>query len=79
MIFISKRLVVCLEDSLHIFDIHKMELIQRLYEIATNQDGLFALSTNNDHPYLAYPASSTKGGVQIANVETKVQKKRQIC
>lgn len=56
-----------------------MELVQRLYEIAPNEDGLFALSPNTDNPYLAYPASSTKGGVQIVNTANKVEREREVC
>lgn len=59
------RLVVCLEDSLHIHNIRDMKVMHTIRETPPNPNGLCSLSTNSDNCYLAYPGSSTVGEVQI--------------
>ncbi|XP_065203342.1 WD repeat domain phosphoinositide-interacting protein 2 isoform X2 [Planococcus citri] len=59
------RLVVCLEDSLHIHNIRDMKVLHTIRDTPPNTAGLCSLSTNSDNCYLAYPGSSTIGEVQI--------------
>ncbi|KAK7601658.1 hypothetical protein V9T40_009099 [Parthenolecanium corni] len=59
------RLVVCLEDSLHIHNIRDMKVLHTIRDTPPNPTGLCSLSTNSDHCYLAYPGSNTVGEVQI--------------
>jgi autophagy-related protein 18 len=59
------RLVVCLEDSLHIHNIRDMKVLHTIRDTPPNSSGLCSLSTNSDNCYLAYPGSSTIGEVQI--------------
>lgn len=60
-----QRLVVCLEDSLHIHNIRDMKVLHTIRDTPPNPTGLCSLSTNSDHCYLAYPGSNTVGEVQI--------------
>lgn len=59
------RLVVCLEDSLHIHNIRDMKVLHTIRDTPPNVAGLCSLSTNSDNCYLAYPGSSTIGEVQV--------------
>ncbi|XP_026815420.1 WD repeat domain phosphoinositide-interacting protein 2 isoform X2 [Rhopalosiphum maidis] len=59
------RLVVCLEESLYIHNIHDMKVLHTIRDTPPNPAGLCCLSTNSDLCYLAYPGSSTTGEVQI--------------
>ncbi|XP_023321817.1 WD repeat domain phosphoinositide-interacting protein 2 [Eurytemora carolleeae] len=59
------RLVVCLEDSLFIHNIRDMKVLHVIRETPPNPRGLFALSTDSDNNYLAYPGHSTIGELQI--------------
>ncbi|XP_050542452.1 WD repeat domain phosphoinositide-interacting protein 2 isoform X3 [Daktulosphaira vitifoliae] len=59
------RLVVCLEESLYIHNIHDMKVLHTIRDTPPNPAGLCCLSTNSDMCYLAYPGSSTTGEVQI--------------
>ncbi|KJE95663.1 WD repeat domain phosphoinositide-interacting protein 2 [Capsaspora owczarzaki ATCC 30864] len=57
-----KRLVVVLEDRIHIYDITNMKILHTV-DTAANPRGICALSPNSDSNYLAYPASHTDGNV----------------
>jgi len=59
-----KRLVVFLEDKVHIYDITTMKLMHAV-DTPPNPRGIGALSPNSDNNLLAYPASSTVGEVLI--------------
>ncbi|VVC44667.1 Hypothetical protein CINCED_3A009551 [Cinara cedri] len=59
------RLVVCLEESLYIHNIHDMKVLHTIRDTPPNPAGLCCLSTSSDICYLAYPGSSTTGEVQI--------------
>jgi len=63
--FFRQRLVVCLEESLYIHNIHDMKVLHTIRDTPPNPAGLCCLSTNSDMCYLAYPGSSTTGEVQI--------------
>ncbi|CAM9159265.1 unnamed protein product [Discosporangium mesarthrocarpum] len=49
-----KRVVVCLREAMHVFDIADMKCLQTL-ETAPNPHGVVALSPNEDNCYLAFP------------------------
>uniref|UniRef100_T1IRF6 Uncharacterized protein n=1 Tax=Strigamia maritima TaxID=126957 RepID=T1IRF6_STRMM len=69
------RLVVCLEESLYIHNIRDMKVLHTIRDTPPNPQGLFALSSNQENSYLAYPGSNTIGEVQIfdaANLQAKV-------
>ncbi|CAF2550436.1 unnamed protein product [Rotaria sp. Silwood2] len=59
------RLIVCLEESIYINNIHDMKVLHTIRDIPSNRDGLCALSSNDENPYLAYPGSTIIGEVQI--------------
>ncbi|CAH1991020.1 unnamed protein product [Acanthoscelides obtectus] len=59
------RLVVCLEESLHIHNIRDMKVLHTIRDTPPNPQGLCALTVNSGDCYLAYPGSSTIGEVQI--------------
>eukprot|EP01135_Chromosphaera_perkinsii_P004176 Nk52_evm83s270 gene=Nk52_evmTU83s270 len=59
-----KRLVVVLEDKIHVYDITNMKLLHTV-ETPTNPKGICALSPNSDNNYLAYPANSKNGEVLV--------------
>ncbi|XP_022916636.1 WD repeat domain phosphoinositide-interacting protein 2 isoform X2 [Onthophagus taurus] len=62
------RLVVCMIDSICIHNIRDMKVLHTIRDTPRNPQGLCALSTNNEHCYLAYPGSLTVGEVQIFDV-----------
>ncbi len=49
-----------------------LKVLHTIRDVPTNNDGLCALSPNNDNPYLAYPGSSINGEVQIFNTNSLV-------
>ncbi|CAG5032461.1 unnamed protein product [Parnassius apollo] len=59
------RLIVCLEESLHIHNIRDMRILHTIRDTPPNPRGLCALSPNVDRCYVAYPGSSAVGEVQI--------------
>lgn len=59
------RLIVCLEESLHIHNIRDMKVLHTIRETPPNPRGLCALSPSVDCCYVAYPGSSAVGEVQI--------------
>ncbi len=60
-----QRIVVCLEEAIWIFDSHNLKALHTIRDIPSNPDGLCALSSKDDSPYLAYPGSSTIGNIKI--------------
>lgn len=60
-----QRLIVCLEESLHIHNIRDMKILHTIRDTPPNPRGLCALSPCVDHCYVAYPGSSAVGEVQI--------------
>ena len=65
---------MCLEESITLFDLKST--LRRLHTISgipSNTNGLFALSPNNENPYLAYPGSVTNGEIYIFNTQTLVR------
>ncbi|GBP68161.1 WD repeat domain phosphoinositide-interacting protein 2 [Eumeta japonica] len=61
----EKRLIVCLEESLHIHNIRDMKILHTIRDTPPNPRGLCCLSPSVDNCYVAYPGSSTVGEVQI--------------
>ena len=59
------RLVVCLEESIFIHNIHDMKVLHTIRETPPNKNGLCALSIDSDQCYLAYPGHSSIGELQI--------------
>ncbi|KAI8436378.1 hypothetical protein MSG28_004402 [Choristoneura fumiferana] len=59
------RLVVCLEESLHIHNIRDMKILHTIRDTPPNPRGLCALAPAADRCLLAYPGSSAVGEVQI--------------
>ncbi|KAL6539659.1 hypothetical protein OROHE_011430 [Orobanche hederae] len=62
-----KRLIVLLQEQIYIYDVNSLE-IKRIVDTMPNLQGLCAFSENMDNPYLAVPASTTKGSVLVYNV-----------
>ena len=70
-----QRLIVCLEDCIHIHNIRDMKLLHTIKDTPPNPNGLCALSANSDNCYLAYPANNVSGEVNIfdaQNLQNKV-------
>ena len=49
-----------------------MNVIHVIKDVILNFDGLCALSSNSDKPYLAYPRSLTAGEIQIFDTNNLV-------
>lgn len=67
----SKRLIVCLEESLYIHNIKDMILLHTIRDTPPNPNGLFALSTA-DNCFLAYPGNKDVGEVQLFDALNQV-------
>lgn len=63
-----KRMAVFLEDKIHIYDITTMNRVHSI-ECAPNINGIGALSSDADYPYLAYPAGNG-GDISIFDTMT---------
>lgn len=63
-----KRVAVCLQSALHVFDITDMKCLRTL-ETAPNPDGVMALSPNEDNCYLAFP-DGVKGSTGVSNTSS---------
>nr|XP_009858048.1 WD repeat domain phosphoinositide-interacting protein 2-like isoform X1 [Ciona intestinalis]XP_009858049.1 WD repeat domain phosphoinositide-interacting protein 2-like isoform X1 [Ciona intestinalis] len=62
------RLVVLVEESLYIHNIHDMKVLHTIRDTPSNPHGICALSGSNDNALLAYPGSPHTGEVQIFDV-----------
>lgn len=67
-----KRVVVCLDESIHVHNIRDMRLLHMIKDTPPNPLGLIDLSANEQQCYLAYPGSSTNGHVHIFDAESLV-------
>ncbi|XP_046916085.2 autophagy-related 18a isoform X2 [Dermatophagoides farinae] len=59
------RLVVCLEDSIFIYNITDLKFIHSIRQTQRNPNGIIALASSSEQCYLAYPAKQDKGEVNI--------------
>ena len=59
-----KRLVIVLEDRIHVYDIANMKLLHSI-DTPMNTTGVAALSPNSDFSLLAYPSNSHTGELTI--------------
>ena len=64
-----KRIVVMLEEQVHIYDISTMKSLH-VIDIPSNSKGLVALSPSLENPYLVYPANLVTGKVNIFDAVT---------
>ncbi|CAH2101043.1 unnamed protein product [Euphydryas editha] len=71
-----QRLIVCLEESLHIHNIRDTKILHTIRDTPPNLHGLCALSPCVDHCYVAYHGSSTVGEVQIFDAAQLVYARR---
>ncbi|KAL1553839.1 Autophagy-related protein 18b [Salvia divinorum] len=62
-----KRLIVLFKEQTYIYDINSLE-VKQIIDTVPNVQGLCAFSSSVDNPYLALPASTTKGSVLVYNV-----------
>lgn len=60
-----QRLVVCLEESLHIHNIRDMKILHTIRDTPPNPRGLCALAPAAGRCLLAYPGCSAAGEVQV--------------
>ena len=67
-------MVVCLEESLFFHSTLDMQLKHRITDAPVNKSGLFALSSNSDNNYVAYPGSPNAGEILIFNANTYVRR-----
>ena len=66
--FSKLHLAVVIEHSILIYSVAEMKLLFSIDNIPQNRQGLCCLSLNNDSLYLAYPASSTSGIIQLYDI-----------
>jgi autophagy-related protein 18 len=59
------RLIVCLEESIYVHNMRDMKVLHTIRDVSSNPDGLCALSSNDNSPFLAYPGSAITGEIQI--------------
>ncbi|KAG6413102.1 hypothetical protein SASPL_125803 [Salvia splendens] len=62
-----KRLIVLFKEQTYIYDVNSLEKKQ-IIDTVPNVQGLCAFSACVDNPYLALPASTTKGSLLVYNV-----------
>ncbi|XP_042003424.1 autophagy-related protein 18b-like [Salvia splendens] len=62
-----KRLIVLFKEQAYIYDVNSLEKKQ-IIDTVPNVQGLCAFSACVDNPYLALPASTTKGSLLVYNV-----------
>ncbi|CAG0915083.1 unnamed protein product [Notodromas monacha] len=67
------RLVVCLEEAIHIHSMRDMKVLHTIKDTPPNPTGLCALSPHSDNCILAYPGASHAGEVQIFDTVTMVR------
>jgi autophagy-related protein 18 len=67
-----KRVVVCLEESVHVHNIRDMRLMHMIRDTPTNREGLIDLCSSDHSCYLAYPGSATHGHVNIFDADPLV-------
>ncbi|CAD5205778.1 unnamed protein product [Bursaphelenchus okinawaensis] len=65
-----KRVIVCLEESIHVHNIRDMQLLHVIKDTPANPLGLIDLSPNEESCYLAYPGSATTGHVQVFDADS---------
>lgn len=58
-----KRLVVLLENHLHVYDISNMKILHSIDIVS--KSAIIALSPSSDNCYLAYPATASNGEIMI--------------
>lgn len=66
-----QRVVVCLEDSIHIHNVRDMRLLHMIKDTPSNQNGIIDLS-NDQKSYLAFPSNSSTGHVMVFDTEALV-------
>ncbi|KAL3110382.1 hypothetical protein niasHT_011820 [Heterodera trifolii] len=64
-----KRVVVCLEDTIHIHNIRDMKIMHMLKDTPPNPNGIVDLSIADSNCFLAFPCSSSTGHVHIFDAE----------
>lgn len=64
-----KRVVVCLEDAIHIHNVRDMRILHMIKDTPSNPQGIVDLSIDDNNCFLAFPASSSTGHVHIFDAE----------
>ncbi|PIC22831.1 hypothetical protein B9Z55_016752 [Caenorhabditis nigoni] len=59
------RVVVCLEDSIHIYILNEMKLIHSIMDTPMNLRGVIDLTSNPEKAIIAYPGSPDTGSVHL--------------
>ncbi|CAF0941259.1 unnamed protein product [Adineta ricciae] len=62
------KLIVCLDESIYIYNMRDMKVVHMIRDVPVNPDGLCALSSDDKSQYLAYPGSSITGEIQIFDI-----------
>ncbi|KAI6204110.1 hypothetical protein M3Y94_00634400 [Aphelenchoides besseyi] len=65
-----KRVIVCLEESIHVHNIMDMRLLHVIKDTPSNPLGLLDLSADENNCYLAYPGSAATGHVHIFDADS---------
>uniref|UniRef100_A0A1I7T8A8 WD repeat domain phosphoinositide-interacting protein 2 n=1 Tax=Caenorhabditis tropicalis TaxID=1561998 RepID=A0A1I7T8A8_9PELO len=70
----KEKMVVCLEDSIYIYDINTMKSVHDITGIPLNKLGVIDMATNPENALVAYPGSGNSGNVFLfdANKLTSV-------
>nr|CAD2161206.1 unnamed protein product [Meloidogyne enterolobii] len=67
-----KRVVVCLEDAIHIHNVRDMRILHMIKDTPSNPQGIVDLSIDDNNCFLAFPASSSTGHVHIFDAENLI-------
>ncbi|KAI3650958.1 hypothetical protein MP228_004439 [Amoeboaphelidium protococcarum] len=64
-----RRLLVVLENSVHVYDISNMKLLHTI-DTSPNPRGVIAMASSSENCYVAYPANNLTGEVLIFDANT---------
>ncbi|KAI1714866.1 WD repeat domain phosphoinositide-interacting protein 2 [Ditylenchus destructor] len=67
-----KRVVVCLEDSIHVHNVRDMRLMHMIKDTPLNPQGIMDLSNDESACYLAFPGAPGIGHVMVFDAEALV-------
>uniref|UniRef100_A0A7E4VN17 WD_REPEATS_REGION domain-containing protein n=1 Tax=Panagrellus redivivus TaxID=6233 RepID=A0A7E4VN17_PANRE len=64
-----QRIVVCLEEAIHIHNVRDMRIIHMIRDTPSNREGIMDLCSSDTNCYLAYPGSVTHGHVNVFDAD----------
>ncbi|KAF1746454.1 hypothetical protein GCK72_022910 [Caenorhabditis remanei] len=61
----KQRVIVCLEDSIHIYNINDMKMMHSIVDTPLNKLGVVDLTSNSGDAYIAFPGNTKTGSVHL--------------